>query len=158
MALRAGQTAQLVASAYDLASIHGFPGDVEQVEGIHEFFGGDYEGSSDPHAHVLYREALAQWMQGSFAASMPGGESALEVITRVTPVLERAATVAKQTDGDVLLVSHGAAMRIMGRFASTVEPEVAQRTYVGNGNTIVLQPEGPIGSWHCEQWVEPLKA
>lgn len=152
VALRAGQTARLVANSY------GFHGEVEEVEGIHEFFGGDFEGSSDPQAHVLYREALAQWMRGNFEASMPGGETALEVIARTTPALERAAEVARQTDGDVLLVSHGAAMRIMGRFASTVPQQIAEHTYVGNGTTIVLHPEGQIGNWRCEQWVGPVQA
>lgn len=152
IAVRAQQSAQIAAQAYgDLA---GCSVEVQPIEGIHEMFGGDFEGSGGRESKRAYYRALAQWMRGNYEASMPGGESANEVIRRATPALEHAADLARTTDGDVLMVSHGAAMRIMGHFASDIDDETAHETYINNAAFCVFEPVGPIGSWHASRWVD----
>ena len=71
---------------------------------------GDLEGRSDTDALAVLDEVWTAWWRGDLAARMPGGESALEVRTRFLPALDT--LVDGVSDGDVLLVSHGAAIRM----------------------------------------------
>lgn len=150
VALRAQQSAQIATNAY--CELAGKQVDIAPIEGIHEMFGGDFEGHGGRESQKAYHKALAKWMQGDYAARMPGGESANEVIQRACPALEHAAELARSNQGDVLIVSHGAAIRIMGHFASDIDNHTAHSTYVANADFCVFDPSGPIGTWHAARW------
>ena len=104
-ALRAQQTAAPVAAAHGLA--------VEVVDGVQEVSVGDLEGRSDTEALAAFDQVYQAWARGDLGARMPGGESALDLRARFLPVVEE--LVEGVTDGDVLLVSHGAAVRLARR-------------------------------------------
>lgn len=150
VAVRARQSAQIATKAY--CELAGKQVGIAPLEGIHEMFGGDFEGHGGKESQKAYHRALAKWMQGDYEARMPGGESANEVILRSRPALEYAAEVARSQEGDVLLVSHGAAIRIMGHFASDIDNQTAHSTYLANASFSVFEPHGPIGSWHAQRW------
>lgn len=153
VAIRAQQTALRVINTYE--QTRGLPrGSVslEVTPGLQEIFVGDYEGRSEPFVHLAYREALHGWMHDGMSVSMPGGENPQQVLDRYRPVLEGLAARIAEDDRDYLLVGHGAAIRIAGRYSSTVPSEVAYNTYVANYSMIVLNPTGEFGSWTCESW------
>lgn len=90
--LRARRTAELA----------GFP-DAEVDEDLAEWAYGDYEGMST----AQIREAVPGWT--IWTHESPGGETAEQVCRRLDRVVER----ARRADGDVLLFSHGHALRAL---------------------------------------------
>ena len=100
-AIRAQQTAEPVAAAHGLG--------VEVLDGVHEVFVGDLEGRSDEPALEESHEVYAAWWRGELDAHLPGGESALDLRARFLPAVEQ---LVADGDGDVVLVSHGAAIRM----------------------------------------------
>jgi broad specificity phosphatase PhoE len=142
-ALRAQETAEPVAAA------HGLPVDV--VDGVHEVFVGDLEGRSDPAALAAFNEVYAAWWRGDLDARLPGGESALDLRARYLPAVERIVADAAG-DGDVVLVSHGAAIRLV---AAALLGDTAETWYVPNTGLVVLRPTfvGPDSEgWVLESW------
>jgi broad specificity phosphatase PhoE len=139
-ASRAMRTQQ---TAAPVAAVHGLS--VEVVEGVQEVFLGDVEGRSDAAALEAFEEVYAAWCRGELDARLPGGESAREVRTRYLPALD--GIVNGVTDGDVLLVSHGAAIRLA---AAALLGETAETFYVPNGGLVELRREP--GGWVLESW------
>ncbi|MFC3850645.1 histidine phosphatase family protein [Corynebacterium hansenii] len=86
-ALRARQTgAGAVAGLHLLAG----PGvRLRHEAGLHEVQAGDIEGRSDYEAHRRFMEIFHGWLHGDFAAKVPGGESADDVLARYLPVLRK---------------------------------------------------------------------
>jgi broad specificity phosphatase PhoE len=136
-ATRAQQTADPVAAAQGLA--------VEVVDGVHEVFMGDLEGRSDDAALATFDEVYEAWWRGELDARLPGGESARDLRDRFLPAID--GIVDGIPDGDVLLVSHGAAIRLA---AAALLGETAETFYVPNTGLVELRrdPEG----WVLESW------
>jgi broad specificity phosphatase PhoE len=136
-ATRAQQTADPVAAAQGLA--------VEVVDGVQEVFMGDLEGRSDDAALATFDEVYEAWWRGELDARLPGGESAGDLRDRFLPAID--GIVDGITDGDVLLVSHGAAIRLA---AAALLGETAETFYVPNTGLVELRrdPEG----WVLESW------
>lgn len=142
-AVRAQQTAAPVAAAL------GLPVDV--VDGVHEVDVGDMEGRSDAAALEAFHAVYDAWWRGDLDARAPGGESALDLRRRFLPAL--AAVLDRAPDGDVLLVSHGAAVRLA---AAALLGETAETFYVPNAGLVVLRREA--AGWVLECWddAEPV--
>lgn len=119
------------------------------VPGIHEIFAGDYEGHNSDAAHRHYDSALVGWKAGDLDARMPGGESAGELLDRFVPALLAA---YEQADGDLLVVSHGAAIRLVGIHGLRQPNGDITGQYIANGSLTVLEPEGEFGQWRCRLW------
>ena len=136
-AVRAQQTAAAVAAAQGLM--------VEVVDGVHEVFMGDLEGRSDDAALTTFEEIYAAWWRGDLDARLPGGESARDVRERYLPAVD--GIVDGVTNGDVLLVSHGAAIRLA---AAALLGETAETFYVPNTGLVELRREPP--GWVLESW------
>lgn len=135
-AIRAQQTAAPVAVAHDLP--------VTVIDGVHEVFCGDLEGRSDLAAREQFDLTYAAWWRGDLDAHLPGGESAHELRDRFVPVLER---LADGATGTVVLVSHGAAIRLA---AAALLGDTAETTYVPNAGVVVLGRDGD--GWVLEHW------
>ncbi len=146
-AVRAQQTAAPVAAVHGLG--------VSVVDGVQEVFVGDLEGRSDDAALAVFGEVYDAWWRGDHDARTPGGESALELRARFLPAVERilapwttgSAGGGGGTAGDVLLVSHGAAIRLG---AGALLGGTAGASYVPNTGLVVLRRE-PHG-WALESW------
>jgi probable phosphoglycerate mutase len=153
-AVRTQQTAAPVAAA------HGLP--VQVVDGVHEVDLGDMEGRSDTAALAAFDQVYRAWWRGDLGAHMPGGESALEVRARFLPAVE--GLVDRVGDGDVLLVSHGAAIRLT---AAALLGETAETFYVPNAGLVVLRRDvqgrdvqgRDAPGWALESWdtAEPVR-
>jgi probable phosphoglycerate mutase len=140
-AIRAQQTAAPVAAAHDLP--------VTVIDDVHEIFCGDLEGRSDLTARELFTATYAAWWQGDLDAHLPGGESARELRARFVPVLER---ITDGVAGTVVLVSHGAAIRLA---AAALLGDTAETAYVPNTGLVVLRREPADrapGRWVLEHW------
>ncbi len=139
-AVRAQQTAAPLAAALGL--------EVDVVEGVHEVFCGDIEGRADTEAREQFEAVFRAWYAGDLAVPLPGGESALDVRERFLPAVERITAAAT---GSVVLVSHGAAIRIAASALTGVPPKHA---YLVNTGLVIVErtPDG----WALEHWDEDL--
>ena len=142
-AIRTQQTAAPVAAAHGLA--------VEVVDGVHEVSIGELEGRSDEAALETFLEVYNAWWRGELDARLPGGESALDLRARFLPAVER---IVGADDGDVVLVSHGAAIRMA---AAALLGDTVETWYVPNAGLVVLRREPQ--SWVLESWdtAEPVR-
>lgn len=135
-ALRAQQTAEPVARA------HGLPVDI--VEGVQEVFCGDLEGRSDAESSRQFDQVYRAWWLGDLGARLPGGDSGTDLRARYLPVVER---LTAGTAGTVVLVSHGAAIRLA---AAALSGDTAETAYIPNTGLVVFARAGQ--GWALEHW------
>ncbi|GAA4484577.1 histidine phosphatase family protein [Rhodococcus olei] len=144
-ALRARQTAGFIERASGIV--------VEVREGIHEAQAGDLEDRSDRASHETYAGVFHSWHAGELGARMPGGESGEDVLARYLPVVE--SLRAHYLDGvdemgDVLVVSHGAAIRLVAGYLAGMNGTFSADTHLDNTQTVELLPTA--GGWECVRW------
>lgn len=138
-ATRAQQTAAPLATVLDL--------EVIVLDGVHEVFVGDLEGREDPAALVAFHDIYDRFWQGELDARLPGGESAIDLRARFVPAVEK---VMDGADGSVVLVSHGAAIRLG---AAALLGDTAETAYVANTGVVVLrQDETAATGWTLDHW------
>jgi broad specificity phosphatase PhoE len=139
VAIRAQQTAAPIAAAHGLA--------VDVLDDVHEVFVGDLEGRSDVAAREEFDRVYDAWWKGDLGAHLPGGESAEEVRERFVPAVK---TITADARGDVVLVSHGAAIRVG---AAALLGDTVETQYVPNTGLVVLRvdPTAPAG-WTLDHW------
>jgi probable phosphoglycerate mutase len=135
-ATRAQQTAAPLAAALGL--------EVQVVDGVHEIFAGDLENRSDREARERFEEVYAAWGRGDLDARLPGGESAHELRERFC---RGVAGIMASATGPVVLVSHGAAIRLG---AAALLGDTAETAYLGNTGVVVLTRDGD--GWELEHW------
>ncbi|WP_093944020.1 histidine phosphatase family protein [Actinoalloteichus hoggarensis] len=143
-ALRAQLTAAPVAARHEL--------EVEVLDGIQEVFVGELEGASDLASLARFAEVYAQWQEGELDRAFPGGESGRQVVDRFLAVIDKLRT--RHRSGTVVLVSHGAALRLVGgSLAENVTGSLANATHLPNTGRIVLTEDGVASSgWRCLEW------
>lgn len=144
-ALRARQTASYIEAATGVAS--------SVLDGVYEVQVGDMEGRSDLESHERFQRVYRAWHEGDLAQRPPGGESGHEVLARFLPVVETLRTehLGAPDAGDVLVVSHGAAMRLVARALAGVDPPFTTNNHLDNTETIELVPRVD-GGWECTRW------
>ncbi|WP_280337786.1 histidine phosphatase family protein [Nocardia wallacei] len=156
-ALRARQTAG------HIESVTGVPAEV--LDGVYEVQVGDLEGANSDAAHRLFQQIYHRWHHGELDVRIPGGESGQDVLDRYLLVLEHLRLTYLtpgdlREEGDILLVSHGAALRLAGGALGGVAPPFATNNHLGNTETIELVPnygpadgdEPPFAGWECVRW------
>jgi probable phosphoglycerate mutase len=145
VAVRAQETAAPIAAA------HGLP--VQVAAGIHEAFVGDLECRNDPDSLAAFFAVFHRWTRSlDLDVPMPGGESAQQVLDRFLPVV--ADIRARHEDGVVVLVSHGAAIRLVSfALSPNVSAELADQHLLNNGSRVVLEADGTSATgWRCLEW------
>lgn len=146
VARRAAQTAAAIGSELLVAPV--------EVEGIHEVQAGDLEGRTDDDAIAEFNRTYQRWLEGDLAVAMPGGESGHEVLDRYLPVLQdlRLRHLDDRTwTGDIVVVSHGAAIRLAATALAGVEGSFVLDHHLANTEAVVLAPITD-GRWSCVQW------
>lgn len=124
------------------------------LEGIHEVQVGDLENRGDEAAHEHFREIYQRWHGGEHGLALPGGETAHHVLDRYLPVLHRLRMRYlddDEFDGDILVVSHGAAIRLVAAVLAGVDSRFALDHHLANTESVVLAPVTE-GRWSCVQW------
>jgi broad specificity phosphatase PhoE len=140
-ARRAVETASLVAPALGLV-----PG---VVEGTHEVQVGELEGRNDEESIARFRTTYEGWRGGDIDARMPGGESGRDVLERYLPAVE--GLRAEHGSGTVVLVSHGAVLRLVSHALVGELPGLGPDDHVDNCGRVVLTAD-PDGGWALEAW------
>jgi probable phosphoglycerate mutase len=145
-ALRAVETAAEIAGHLGLATV--------QLEGIHEVQVGALENRNDDEAIEEFNAIYQRWQEGDLDLPMPGGESAQQVLERYLPVVTQLRL--RHLDdhawrGDVILVSHGAAIRLVAAMLAGVDGGFALEHHLANTECVVLSPITD-GRWSCVQW------
>lgn len=139
-AVRAQETAAPIAVAHDL--------DVQVPDGLHEVGIGEREDRSDAESREMFAKVDAAWKRGELSAAMPGGESAAQLLERFLPVVD---TIVEQVPDTAVVVSHGAAIRLVA--TALLGTSDAMR-YVPNTGIVILG-HGPDG-WRLEHWDDAI--
>ena len=148
-ATRAVQTATEIHAAVS-APVEG----VYEFGGIHEVQVGDLEDRSDEAAHEEFNGTYRRWHGGELSLSLPGGENGRQVLERYLPVLDGLRRQYLDDDGwhrDIVVVSHGAAIRLVAAVLGGVAGAFAIDHHLANTESVVLAPE-PEGRWSCLRW------
>jgi len=146
VANRAAQTAAEIASEFGCEAI--------ELEGIHEVQAGDLEGRTDDAAIAEFNATYRWWHEGRLDAAMPGGETGHDVLERFLPAItevRRRHLDDRDRRGDVVVVSHGAAIRLAAAVLAGVEPSFVLDNHLANTEAVVLAPITD-GRWSCVQW------
>lgn len=146
VAHRAAQTAAEIAAESSTAPV--------EIEGIHEVQAGDLEDRTDDEAIAAFNAVYQRWHEGDLGAAMPGGESGRQVLDRYLPVVRdlrlRYLDDQQWTD-DIVVVSHGAAIRLAAAVLAGVEPSFVLDHHLANTEFVALAPITD-GRWSCLQW------
>lgn len=145
-ALRAVETAAEIGTQLGLTPV--------ELPGLHEVQVGDLENRDDDAAHEEFNAIYQMWQEGDYDVAMPGGESAQQVLDRYVPVVTELRVRYLDNHawtGDVMVVSHGAAIRLVGAVLGGVDPGFAIEHHLANTECVVLRPITD-GRWSCLHW------
>lgn len=146
VARRAAQTATEIGTEFTVAP--------SEVDGIHEVQAGDLENRSDDDAIAEFNAVYQRWCGGELGIAMPGGESGSDVLDRYLPVLTDLRLRYLDDDNwtqDILVISHGAAIRLASATLAGVESSFVLDHHLANTEAVVLVPITD-GRWSCVQW------
>lgn len=146
VAVRAEQTAGEVARELSLG--------VLELEGIHEVQVGHLEDRNDDDAIAAFETVYQKWHQGYLDVPMPGGETGHQVLDRYVSAITELRLRHLDDDswpGDIVVVSHGAAIRLVSSVLAGVESSFALDHHLNNTEAVVLAPITD-GRWSCVQW------
>ncbi|MGA8547605.1 MAG: histidine phosphatase family protein [Mycobacterium sp.] len=146
VATRAAQTAAEISAEVDVRA--------GEVTGIHEVQVGELENRSDDDAVAEFNAIYKRWHEGEWDVPLPGGETANQVLDRYTPVLTDLRMRYLDDDkwtSDIVVVSHGAAIRLAAAVLAGVESSFVLDHHLNNTEAVVLAPVTD-GRWSCVQW------
>ncbi|MGO4444417.1 histidine phosphatase family protein [Mycobacterium sp. 2YAF39] len=146
VAVRASQTALEIADELGVGTY--------ELEGIHEVQVGQLEDRDDDAAIEEFNSIYQRWHQGDVDVPLPDGETARQVLTRYLPVVTQLRMRYLDDDafsGDIVMVSHGAAIRLASAVLAGVDGNFALDHHLGNTEAVVLAPITD-GRWSCVQW------
>jgi broad specificity phosphatase PhoE len=126
----------------------------QQLEGIHEVQVGELEDRNDEAAIEQFNTVYQHWHEGHLDEPLPGGESGQQLLDRYVPLVTQLRL--RHLDdhawtGDIVVVSHGAAIRLVSAVLAGVDGSFALEHHLGNGACVVLSPITD-GRWSCVQW------
>jgi broad specificity phosphatase PhoE len=146
VAVRAEESAAVIGEVWGLPP--------REVDGIHEVQVGDLEMRSDDEAVDAFNQVYERWHLGDLDVGMPGGETGAQVLDRYLPVLADLRMRYLDNDGwtsDIVVVSHGAAIRLAAATLAGVDGSFVVEHHLGNAESVILAPITD-GRWSCVQW------
>ncbi len=146
-ALRARQTAGHLEEATGVA--------VQVLDNLHEVQAGEFEDRTDKEAHDIFKRVFHAWHDGDLSQHLPGGETGQQVLDRYVPVLTelRHKYLHHNGSGTVVVVSHGAAIRLVAKTLAGVDGTFAANNHLDNTETVELIPKHG-GGWECVRWAK----
>jgi len=146
VAVRASETAAMIAGELGVAPV--------ELSGIHEVQVGELENRNDDEAVAEFNAIYKRWHLGELDVPLPGGETANDVLDRYVPVvtdLRMRYLDYDGWDGDIVVVSHGAAIRLASAVLAGVDGTFVLDNPLDNAESVVLAPITD-GRWSCVQW------
>ena len=125
-----------------------------EFDGLHEVQVGDLEDRSDEAAHDEFTAIYRSWHHGELDVALPGGETGRQVLDRYVPVLDDLRMRYLDDDAwreDIVVVSHGAAIRLVAAVLAGIDSRFAIENHLANTESVVLAPITD-GRWSCLQW------
>ena len=121
---------------------------------IHEVQAGELENRDDDDAIAEFNRVYERWHEGDLDLRMPGGESGRDVLDRYLPVVTdlrlRYLDDHEWTE-DIVLVSHGAAIRLVSAQLAGVDNSFVLDHHLANTDAVMLAPITD-GRWSCVHW------
>ena len=146
VATRAAQTAAEISAEVDVPA--------SEVTGIHEVQVGELENRSDDDAVAEFDAIYKRWHEGERDVPLPGGETGNQVLDRYLRVVTDLRMRYLDDDewtSDIVVVSHGAAIRLTAAVLAGVESSFVLDHHLKNTEAVVLAPVTD-GRWSCVQW------
>lgn len=146
VAIRAAQTAAEISGRLGVTA--------RELDGIHEVQAGSLENRNDDDAIAEFNAIYQRWHSGEPGLALPGGETAEQVLDRYLPVvtdLRRRYLDDDDWTGDIVVVSHGAAIRLAAATLAGVDGSFVLDNHLNNAEAVVLAPITD-GRWSCVQW------
>jgi probable phosphoglycerate mutase len=143
--LRALETAQIVDRRLGLTP--------QVADGLREYNVGILEGKTyTPEREALYWQVVRQWMEAdNHDARIQGGESYYDVEARFMPLIARLEAEHRDTQANVLLISHGGTLRAMlPLLLSNIDKPFAMARSVGYADPVIAEQRD--GEWVCLSW------
>ncbi|MBV8965189.1 MAG: histidine phosphatase family protein [Mycobacteriaceae bacterium] len=139
-------------SAAVIGEVWGLP--PREIDGIHEVQVGELEMRNDDEAVETFNRVYERWHLGELDVRLPGGETGAEVLDRFLPVLADLRMRYLDNDAwttDIVVVSHGAAIRLAAATLAGVDGSFVVEHHIGNAESVVLSPITD-GRWSCVHW------
>ncbi|GFG72663.1 hypothetical protein MBOT_00280 [Mycobacterium botniense] len=114
------------------------------------------ENRNDDEAVAEFNAIYQRWHHGELEVPLPGGETGRDVLDRYLPVLtDLRIRYLDDHDwtGDIIVVSHGAAIRLAAAALAGVDGGFVLDHHLGNTESVVLIPITD-GRWSCVRWGE----
>ncbi len=146
VATRAWQTAEVIGGEVEVGAL--------EVADIHEVQVGRLENRSDDDAVAEFNAIYERWHRGELDLPLPGGETGNDVLDRYVPVLTELRVRYLDDDewnGDIVVVSHGAAIRLASAVLAGVDGNFALDNHLENAESVVWAPITD-GRWSCVRW------
>lgn len=146
VATRASQTAAVIGAELEMATL--------VVAGVHEVQVGALENRNDDEAVAEFNAIYERWQHGELDVPLPGGETGNDVLDRYVPALtDLRMRYLDDADwnGDIVVVSHGAAIRLASAVLAGVDANFALDSHLDNAESVVLAPITD-GRWSCVRW------
>lgn len=146
VARRAAQTAAEIGAQLNVAT-------TEFVD-IHEVQAGHLENRHDDEAIAEFSRVYERWHEGDLDLRLPGGESGQDVLDRYLPVVIGLRLRYLDDHGwtdDIVLISHGAAIRLVSAQLAGVDNSFVLDHHLANTDAVVLAPITD-GRWSCVHW------
>jgi probable phosphoglycerate mutase len=146
VATRAMQTAAVIGAERDVGAV--------RLGGIHEVQVGKLENRSDDEAVAEFNAIYERWHRGELDVPLPGGETGNDVLDRYVPVLtglRMRYLDDRDFHGDIVVVSHGAAIRLAAAVLAGVDANFALDNHLDNAESVALAPITD-GRWSCVRW------
>lgn len=127
-----------------------------EAQGIHEVQVGELEMRTDDEAVQAFNRVYERWHLGELDVALPGGETGQQVLDRYLPVLANLRMRYLDDDqwtGDIVVVSHGAAIRLAAAALAGVDGTFVVEHHIGNAESVILAPVTD-GRWSCVHWGE----
>lgn len=141
--LRTHETAAPLAAALEMSP--------RLTEGLEEIVAGDFEMRRDEAAVEAYQQNQARWSGGELDGSLPGGETGHAFLGRYTRALRHIAGLYAE-DATVVVVSHGAAIRVFASLAGQLGASTRRDRPLYNTGMVTLTGH-PDAGWELEDWV-----
>lgn len=145
VATRASQTAAVIGVELEVATV--------EVHGIHEVQVGELENRNDDDAVAAFNAVYERWHRGELDVALPAGETGNDVLDRYVPALTDLRMRYLENDdwdGDIVVVSHGAAIRLASAVLAGVDADFALDSHLDNAESVVLAPV--VDGWACVRW------